>query len=90
MSIKCRVIWLWITARGKKNTTDALCIRHQIKAQTNLSVLPLVHSSLPPPPPPFLPSPLAGNLARGSGLPKSKSTLAQILKHWHVLFMAGA
>lgn len=74
----------------KKTTTDALCIRHQIKAQTSLSVLPLVHSSLPPPPPPFLPSPLAGNLARGSGLPKSKSTLAQILKHWHVLFMAGA
>lgn len=37
----------------KKNTTDARCIRHQIKAQTNLSVLPLVHSSLPPHLPPF-------------------------------------
>lgn len=39
---------------------------------------------------PFLPSPLAGNLAKESGLPKSKFTLVQVLKCWYVYFVAGA
>lgn len=58
----------------KKNTTDARCIRHQIKAQTNLSVLPLVHSSLPPPPTSPLSS-FASGWESGQGIWASKEQI---------------